>query len=169
VLRKTSEAVPLQTSSSFIIPQMLHEFREIFALQHTLRDRVPNHLGVFSRYLVIGEAQVKGCQRISSRKNPGDNVMPVSPPGQAREVPAGVAAPAGKAPDASRTSYEEHIYWETRRQQRSAMRPRDYRGAGWIGFDPDALIEIPRIANAIGNAAAQSSAMTQNARGPSAP
>ena len=35
--------------------------------------------------------------------------------------------------------------------------------------DPDALIEILRIANAIGNAAAQSSAMTQNARGPSAP
>jgi hypothetical protein len=49
------------------------------------------------------------------------------------------------------------------------MRPRDYRGACSVGFDPDALIEIPRIANAIGNAAAQSSAMTQNARGPSAP
>ena len=32
-----------------------------------------------------------------------------------------------------------------------------------------ASLEIPRIANAIGNAAAQSSAMTQNARGPSAP
>jgi hypothetical protein len=31
------------------------------------------------------------------------------------------------------------------------------------------LIEIPRIATAIGSAAAQSSAMTQNARGPSAP
>jgi hypothetical protein len=31
------------------------------------------------------------------------------------------------------------------------------------------LIEIPRIANAIGNEAAQSNAMTQNARGPSAP
>jgi hypothetical protein len=46
---------------------------------------------------------------------------------------------------------------------------RDYRGAGWIGFDPVAFIEIPRIANAIGNAAAQSSAMTQNARGPRAP
>jgi hypothetical protein len=43
--------------------------------------------------------------------------------------------------------------------------PPDYQGAGWIGFDPDALIEIRRIANAIGNAAAQSSAMTQNARG----
>jgi hypothetical protein len=49
------------------------------------------------------------------------------------------------------------------------MRQRNYRGAGWIGFDPDALIEIPRIANAIGNAAAQSSAMIQNARGPRAP
>jgi hypothetical protein len=34
---------------------------------------------------------------------------------------------------------------------------------------PDGLIEILRIANAIGNAAAQSSAMTQNARGPKAP
>jgi hypothetical protein len=31
------------------------------------------------------------------------------------------------------------------------------------------LIEIPRIANAIGNAAAQSSAMAQNARAPNAP
>ena len=51
----------------------------------------------------------------------------------------------------------------------SRMRPRDYRGSGWIGFDPDALSEILRMANAIGNAAAQSSAMTQNARGPSAP
>jgi hypothetical protein len=49
------------------------------------------------------------------------------------------------------------------------MRPRDYQVAGGIGFDPDASIEILRIANAIGNAAAQSSAMTQNARGPSAP
>jgi hypothetical protein len=38
-----------------------------------------------------------------------------------------------------------------------------------IELDPDALNEILRIANAIGNAAAQSSAMTQNARGPSAP
>jgi len=56
-----------------------------------------------------------------------------------------------------------------RRQQPSAMRPRDYQVAGGIGFDPDASIEILRIANAIGNAAAQSSAMTQNARGPSAP
>ena len=46
---------------------------------------------------------------------------------------------------------------------------RDYRGADWNEFDPDALIEILRIANAIGNAAAQRSAMTQNARGPSAP
>jgi hypothetical protein len=46
---------------------------------------------------------------------------------------------------------------------------RDYRGAGWIGSDPDALVGILRIANAIGNAAAQSSAMAQNARGPSAP
>jgi hypothetical protein len=34
---------------------------------------------------------------------------------------------------------------------------------------PAASIEILRIANAIGNAAAQSGAMTQNARGPSAP
>jgi hypothetical protein len=42
-----------------------------------------------------------------------------------------------------------------------------YRSAGW--FDPHALIEILRIANAIGNAAAQSSAMNQNARGPNAP
>ena len=40
--------------------------------------------------------------------------------------------------------------------QLSAMRPRDYRGVGWIGFDSGTLIEIPRIANAIGNAAAQS-------------
>jgi hypothetical protein len=38
-----------------------------------------------------------------------------------------------------------------------------------IEFDADALNEILRMANAIGNAAAQSSAMTQNARGPSAP
>jgi hypothetical protein len=44
------------------------------------------------------------------------------------------------------------------------MRPPDYQGAGWIGFDPDALIDTLRIANAIGNAAAQSSAMAQNAR-----
>ena len=42
-----------------------------------------------------------------------------------------------------------------------------YRSAGW--FDPHAFIEILRIANAIGNAAAQSSAMNQNARGPNAP
>ena len=34
---------------------------------------------------------------------------------------------------------------------------------------PHAFIEILRIANAIGNAAAQSSAMNQNARGPNAP
>lgn len=46
---------------------------------------------------------------------------------------------------------------------------RSYRGARWIGLDSDALIEIPRIAKAIGNAAAQSRAMTQNARGPNAP
>ena len=39
--------------------------------------------------------------------------------------------------------------------------------AGWL--DPHAFIEILRIANAIGNAAAQSSAMTQNERGPNAP
>ena len=49
------------------------------------------------------------------------------------------------------------------------MRAPDYGGAGWIESDPDALNEIPRIANAIGNAAAQSSAMIQNARGPRAP
>jgi hypothetical protein len=49
------------------------------------------------------------------------------------------------------------------------MRPPDYQGAGWIGLDPDALNEILRMANAIGNAAAQSSAMTQNGRGPRAP
>lgn len=42
-----------------------------------------------------------------------------------------------------------------------------YRSAGW--FHPHAFIEILRIANAIGNAAAQSSAMNQNARGPNAP
>jgi hypothetical protein len=36
---------------------------------------------------------------------------------------------------------------------------RHYRGVGSIGIDSDALIEIPRIANAIGNAAAQSSAI----------
>jgi hypothetical protein len=36
-------------------------------------------------------------------------------------------------------------------------------------LDPHALLEILRIANAIGNAAAQSSAMNQNARGPNAP
>jgi len=46
---------------------------------------------------------------------------------------------------------------------------RNYGGAGWIGSDPFEGIEILRIVNAIGNAAAQSSAMTQNARGPSAP
>jgi hypothetical protein len=39
--------------------------------------------------------------------------------------------------------------------------------ACWL--DPHAFIEILRIANAIGNAAAQSSAMNQNARGPNAP
>jgi hypothetical protein len=39
--------------------------------------------------------------------------------------------------------------------------------AGWL--DPHAFIEILRIANAIGNAAAQSSAMNQSARGPNAP
>jgi hypothetical protein len=50
----------------------------------------------------------------------------------------------------------------------NARLARPYRGAGWIGFGPDAFIEILRIANAMGNAAAQSSAMTQNARGPSA-
>jgi IS30 family transposase len=42
-----------------------------------------------------------------------------------------------------------------------------YRSAG--RSDPHAFIEILRIANAIGNAAAQSSAMNQNARGPNAP
>jgi hypothetical protein len=36
-------------------------------------------------------------------------------------------------------------------------------------LDPYALVEILRIAKAIGNAAAQSSAMNQNARGPNAP
>jgi hypothetical protein len=56
-----------------------------------------------------------------------------------------------------------------RRLQPAAISPRAYRGVGWIGLDPEALIEIVRIANAIGNAAAQSSAMTQNASGPSAP
>jgi hypothetical protein len=54
-------------------------------------------------------------------------------------------------------------------QPGDARLARDYRGAGWIGSDPDALVGILRIANAIGNAAAQSSAMAQNARGPSAP
>ena len=49
------------------------------------------------------------------------------------------------------------------------MRARGCRGAGWIGFDPNTVVEIQSIANAIGNAAAQSSAMNQNARGPSAP
>jgi hypothetical protein len=49
------------------------------------------------------------------------------------------------------------------------MRLRNYRGACSIGFDLDALIEILRIANAIGNAAAQSNAMTQNACRPRAP
>ena len=46
---------------------------------------------------------------------------------------------------------------------------RDYGDVGSIGSGPDALIGIPRIANAIGNAAAQSSAMNQKARGPNAP
>jgi hypothetical protein len=50
-----------------------------------------------------------------------------------------------------------------------AQLARAYRGAGWIESDPDALNEIPRIANAIGNAAAQRSAMTQNAHAPRAP
>jgi hypothetical protein len=54
----------------------------------------------------------------------------------------------------------------SRRQQPPAH---DYRGAGWIGLHPDALNEILRMANAIGNAAAESSAMTQNARGPRVP
>jgi hypothetical protein len=54
-------------------------------------------------------------------------------------------------------------------QPGDARLARDYQGAGWIGFDPDGLIEILRIANAIGKAAAQSSAMTQNPRGPRAP
>jgi arginine exporter protein ArgO len=39
--------------------------------------------------------------------------------------------------------------------------------AGWL--NPHAFIDILRIANAIGNAAAQSSAMNQKARGPNAP
>jgi hypothetical protein len=54
-------------------------------------------------------------------------------------------------------------------QPGDARLARDYRGAGWIGSDPDALVGILRIANAIGNAAAHSSAMAQIARGPSAP
>ena len=41
---------------------------------------------------------------------------------------------------------------------------KDYRPS-----DPDELSQIRRIANAIGNAEAQSSAMNQNARGPNAP
>jgi hypothetical protein len=49
------------------------------------------------------------------------------------------------------------------------MRQVDYRGAGWAGFEPDGLIWILRIANAIGNAAAQRSAMNQNAHYPRAP
>jgi hypothetical protein len=48
-------------------------------------------------------------------------------------------------------------------------RRRATTGAGWTGFDPYALIEILRIANAIGNAAAQSSAIAQSARAPNAP
>ena len=42
-----------------------------------------------------------------------------------------------------------------------------HRNASYL--DPHAFIEILRIANATGNAAAQSSAMNQNARGPNAP
>jgi hypothetical protein len=45
------------------------------------------------------------CPRLSANivaQNPGDNVMPASPPGQAGAAPAGVAAPDGKALDASR-------------------------------------------------------------------
>jgi hypothetical protein len=52
----------------------------------------------------------------------------------------------------------------------SRWRPdRDYPLAGGIGFGTSAGIEIPRIANAIGKAAAQRNAMNQNARGPNAP
>src|ERR1700677_318773 len=51
----------------------------------------------------------------------------------------------------------------------SRWRPdRDYPLAGGIGFGTSAGIEIPRIANAIGKAAAQRNAMNQNARGPNA-
>jgi hypothetical protein len=53
---------------------------------------------------------------------------------------------------------------------RKTARPaRGYRGDGWVGFALDGLTEILRIANAIGNAAAQRSAMNQKARGPKAP
>ena len=55
------------------------------------------------------------------------------------------------------------------RKPPSAVRSRDYRGTDRVVPDPDPSIDILRIANAIGNAAAQSSAMTQNARGPRAP
>ena len=47
------------------------------------------------------------CPRLSAKivaQNPGDNVMPVSPPGQAGAVPAGVAALVGKALDATTTA-----------------------------------------------------------------
>jgi hypothetical protein len=53
--------------------------------------------------------------------------------------------------------------------QRYPWQARDYGGAGRIGSDPHEGIEILRIGKAIGNAAAQRSAMNQNARGPNAP
>jgi hypothetical protein len=51
----------------------------------------------------------------------------------------------------------------------TARLARDYQGVDRIAFGLDGLIEILHIVNAIGNAAAQSSAITQNARGPKAP
>jgi hypothetical protein len=48
-----------------------------------------------------------------------------------------------------------------------ALEPLPRCRLAWI--QPDASNEILRIENAIGNEAAQSSAMTQNARGPRAP
>ena len=64
-------------------------------------------------------------------------------------------------------SQRSPVWIETRT---SRWRPdRDYPLAGGIGFGTSAGIEILRIANAIGKAAAQRSAMNQNARGPNAP
>jgi hypothetical protein len=48
-----------RTKVLFLIPQMLHEFGEVFALQGALGDRVPNRCCLFSGYLTVTRPQVK--------------------------------------------------------------------------------------------------------------